>query len=161
VSVPVNKTINIPFNWTVNVHGGEHLVVAVADPDDEIPEIEEVRKLGDSIIFRGNKTVTGNNVKSYTLHVIGPDLAITNLTLDPAEPKSGDVVNISVEIENKGGTPANSTVWFYMQSNESIDGYSSGNIHNPGKLWRWSSVLLPEDTQMRFHFGSQHPFGVL
>jgi len=159
VPVPVNKTINITFNWTANVHGGEHLVVAVADPDEEIPEIEEVRKLGDSIIFRGNDSVTGNNVKKSSLHVIGPDLAITNLTLDPAAPKSGDIVNISVEIENKGSTPANSTVWFYMQSDESIYGRSAGSIHNRGELWRWSSVLLPEDTRMRFHFGSQHPFG--
>ncbi|PXF52813.1 MAG: hypothetical protein C4B56_04580 [Candidatus Methanophagaceae archaeon] len=149
VFVPVNKTINITFNWTANVHGGEHLVVAVADPDEEIPEIEEVRKLGDSIIFRGNDSVTGNNVKKCSLHVIGPDLAITNLTLDPAAPNSGDIVNISVEIENKGSTPANSTVWFYIQSNESIDG-ETGLYYDP--KWNWLSALQPEDVPMRFHF---------
>jgi len=128
------------------------LVVAVADPDEEIPEIEEVCKLGDSIIFRGNDSITGNNVKKGSLHVIGPDLAITNLTLDPAAPNSGDIVNISVEIENKGSMPANSTVWFYMQSDESIYGKTVHGYYYDPKKWNWLSALQPEDVPMRFHF---------
>ncbi|RLB86436.1 MAG: hypothetical protein DRH10_10395, partial [Deltaproteobacteria bacterium] len=150
VFVPVNDTNFAFFIWNTSIHGGDHLIVAVADPDDDLPELSETKKLGDSILFRGNKTVTGNNVKSCTLHVICPDLAITNLTLDPAEPKSGDVVNISVEIKNNGSTPANSTVQFYMQSDESILGRLKNQEYTQQESW--PLALQPADVPMRFHF---------
>jgi len=74
VFVPVNKTTNISFNWTANVHGGDHLIVAVVDPDDEFDEQEDTftppDSPPDSIIFRGNDS--GNNVKSCTLHINPP-----------------------------------------------------------------------------------------
>ncbi|MCW7073978.1 MAG: DUF3344 domain-containing protein, partial [Methanophagales archaeon] len=150
VFVPVNDTNFAFFIWNTSIHGGDHLIVAVADPDEKLAEIKEYKKLGDSILFRGNKTVTGNNVKSCTLHVIGPDLAITNLTLDPEEPKSGDVVNITVEIKNSDSTTANSTVQFYMQSDESIHGRLKNQEYTQQKSW--PLALQPADVPMRFHF---------
>ncbi|RKY62952.1 MAG: hypothetical protein DRP99_05030, partial [Candidatus Latescibacterota bacterium] len=126
------------FMWNASTHGGDHLIVAVADPDNDWVELKETKKRGDaSIAFRGNDT--GNNVKTCTLHIIGPDLNIINLSLDPAEPNIGDIVNITAEIKNNENTTANSTLWFYMYESISVQ-----------KL-PWS-LLQPEDVTMRVHF---------
>jgi len=145
VFVSVNKTTNISFNWTANVHGGDHLIVAVVDPDDEFDEqggdtFTPPGSPPDSIIFRGNDS--GNNVKSCTLHIYPPDLTISNLSINPSVPNVGDAVNITVEIKNNESTMANSTVWFYVKRDISV--------HDKTGFTR--SLRRPENAKMRVHF---------
>ncbi|HIE32334.1 MAG TPA: DUF3344 domain-containing protein [Methanosarcinales archaeon] len=176
VYLGVDETRTVSMRWDVDVAGGCHTMAAVVNPDNELDEIDppigdgNTRHLHDTILFRGD---TGNNVKNCTLHVTPLDLDITNITLVPAEPNSGDMVSATAEIRNNGGADANSTVWFYMQSNESISGEAD-----------WTRPLtiplpqLPPEVPARFHFdcieiefngtvdgsvtdshGQQHPVG--
>jgi subtilase family serine protease len=151
VYLGIGETRTVSMRWGVDVAGGCHMMAAVVNPDRELDEINPpggTRYLpySTTIQFRGD---TGNNAKNCTLHVTRPDLDITNITLVPAEPNSGDMVSATAEIENNGAD-ASSTVWFYMQNNESISGVADNrgdyDIH-----WSQSSVLQPE-VPIRFHF---------
>jgi subtilase family serine protease len=147
VPLEVNETKTVSMRWDANVVGGYHLIAAVVNPENELEEINPpggTKSLHDSIRFRGSDT--GNNVKNCTLHVIPLDLNITDLTLVPSKPNIGDVVDVTTEIRNNGDVEANSTVWFYMERNESIAEKSSSE-----GSWQWRTALQPE-VPMRFHF---------
>ena len=152
VYVEAGKTSNTSITWNANIAGGEHMIVAVADPDNERaePDGKETKKIGDSLIFKGNET--GNNVKNCMLHVISPQLNITNLTLDPAQPLVGDEVNVTAEIKNEGNELAKSMVWFYMEQDVSIPfSKSEAGIGYTGKWCPSWSVPLPENKSIRVH----------
>ena len=135
VYVKVNETETVSITWDVDVAGGCHLIVAVANPDGEVDEIEGITPHGEGILFRGGDDDTGNNVKNCTLYVNPLDLDIINIALVPAELNIGDVVNISAEIRNNGSAEANSMVRFYME-----------------KTYSQSLILQTEDVLMRVHF---------
>jgi len=146
VHLEVNKTETVSMRWDVDVVGGCHLIAAVVNPDNELEELNPpggTKPLHDSIRLRGD---TGNNVKNCTLHVTRPDLDITNITLVPTEPDSGDMVSATAEIVNKG-RDASSTVWFYMQSNESISGEAES-----GRVQTLPLPQLQPEVPVRFHF---------
>ena len=147
VRVELNETETVSIAWDVDVAGGCHLIAAVVNPDNEVKEAEGITPHGDVILFRGE---TGNNVKNCTLHVTPLDLNITNLTLVPAEPNIGDIVNVSAEIMNSGSAEANSTVWFYMEKDEPVSGRIFTGLWE-SSTWSWSSELQPE-AQIRYHF---------
>jgi hypothetical protein len=146
VPLEVNKTETVYRRWNVDVVGGCHMIAAVINPDNELEEFGGTGTgcIHDSIQFRGD---TGNNVKNCTLHVKPLDPDITDLTLFPAEPNIGDLVDVSATIRNNGDAEVNSTVWFYMEKDELISG-SDGSA--PG-LWS-ESISQPGDCQMRVHF---------
>ncbi|CAD6494524.1 MAG: hypothetical protein EMLJLAPB_00819 [Candidatus Argoarchaeum ethanivorans] len=147
VHLEVNETKTVSVSWNVDVVGGCHMIAAVVNPDNKLEELDcGVIYLHDTIRFRGDDVSLGNNVKNCTLQVNPLDLDIINITLDSEEPNSGDLVNVSATIINNGGAEVNSTVWFYMQSNESIYRRSSW-----GEPQSWSSALQPE-VPIRFHF---------
>jgi len=122
IFVEAGKTNNTPLiSWSANVTGGDHLIYAVVNPDNELTEWPQfTHRLGKSIILK-NQTLAGNNVKSCTLHVIKPDLKLKTLTLDPPKPVEGDLVNLSTAIKNEGYDKVNSTVWFFMEDEISKD----------------------------------------
>ena len=154
VYVGVNETNTTSISWNANIPGGDHLIVVVVDPDDLVDEWpDDTRKIGDSIILKGNRSITGNNVKNRTLHVITSQLNITNLIIQPTHPVIGDKVNVTAVVENEGSEHANSTVWFYMEKNESISCDIPPRVHPVGAHYSQTwSVSQPECLPMRVHF---------
>ena len=142
VYLGIGETKTVSRRWDVDVAGGRHLIAAVVNPDNELEEIDcGVIPLHDTIRFRDNR----NNVKNCTLHVTPLNLGMGEITLVPAEPNIGDIVDVTAEIRNNGGAEADSMIWFYMQSNESI----SEHVGEKG----WSrSFALPPEVPIRFHF---------
>jgi len=150
VYVEVGKTNSTSIPWRVDVTGGDHLIYAVVNPDNNLTEWPQLtHRLGKSIILK-NQTLAGNNVKNCTLHVIKPDLNITKLTLDPPKPVEGDLVNVTADIRNEGIEKANSTVWFYMEEE------GKGKVPSTsGVTWSpyvVSSLSRPENMTIRVHF---------
>ena len=150
VYLGIGETKTVSMSWDVGVAGGCHMIAAVVNPDNELDEISSQQGGGgdtvdhyDTIHFRGD---TGNNAKNCTLRVTRPDLDITNITLVPAEPNSGDMVSATAKIENRGAN-ASSTVWFYMQSDESVSEWANDT--------RTRTLPLPQlqpGVPVRFHF---------
>ncbi|MCK4527955.1 DUF3344 domain-containing protein, partial [candidate division WOR-3 bacterium] len=149
-----NTNSTPPISWNANIHGGDHLIYAVVDPDNNFSEWpEDITTIGETIIFK-DPSRAGNNVKSCILHVRSPQLNLTNLTLNPP-PVIGKKVNVTAVVENKGNETANSTVWFYMEQDVS-DGSYSISRNRPGH-WTWEdlpvwSVSQPEHLPTRVHF---------
>ncbi|RLE67889.1 MAG: hypothetical protein DRJ45_08760, partial [Thermoprotei archaeon] len=139
---------NVSFEWRANIHGGMHSIIAVADPDNKYDEDDDIREVGDSILFIGD---TGNNVKRCIIHVIPANISILNLTIEPDAPEIGDRVNIIAHVKNENvSESADSLLKFYMEREIS-------------ERWRscsWEStqlslsLLQPEDSLMRIHFAS-------
>ncbi|MBA7511250.1 hypothetical protein ES705_03241 [subsurface metagenome] len=151
VYVEVGKTNDTSITWRANITGGDHLIFAVADPDDEFIEWpDDTNELGESIILK-NQILAGNNVQNCTLRVIESDLNIT-LTLEPPQPVVGDLVNVIAEVKNEGSEKANSTVWFYMGKDIPEKVHKSGN---KGGSYVISSLPQSENIEnmsMRVHF---------
>ena len=148
VYIEVGKTNNTSITWRANITGGDHLIFAVVDPDEEFIEWpDDTNKLGKSIILK-NQTLAGNNVKSCTLHIIKSDLNLT-LTLEPPQPVVGDLVNVTAKVTNEGSETANSAVWFYMEKE------GEGKVIKDGKgdeMHVVSSLSQPENMTMRVRF---------
>ncbi|MFC2006099.1 CARDB domain-containing protein [Chloroflexota bacterium] len=71
------------------------------------------------VITDSNERVTKsdetNNVKTFYLSALAPDLIIEAITWSPANPSKGDIVTFSVKIKNQGGGSAiRSRVNFYV-----------------------------------------------
>lgn len=86
-------------NWTASE--GNHELTIRADPDEEIEELSE-----------------GNNELVQALP-IGTDLAIVDVSVDPAEPEPGEEVTALAIVENNGtvATP-NTNASFELEGNE-------------------------------------------
>ena len=155
VYVEVNKTNSTLISWRVNVTGGDHLIYAVVNPDNELIEWpQSIHKLGNSIILK-NQTLAGNNVRSCSLQVIEPDLKIKPpLTVEPSKPVEGDPVNVTAAIINEGVENVTSTVWFYMENEISKDiQENEPNVgHTVKKNRSLFLLLLPENVSIRAHF---------
>ncbi len=90
------------FTWTAQA--GSHAIKAVADSNDVVTESNET-----------------NNVKTYSLSTLAPDLIIETISWSPESPSKGDTVTFSVTVKNQGNDRAGSSrVYFY------IDGSSRG-----------------------------------
>ena len=95
------------FTWTAQA--GSHAIKAVADSNNEITESNET-----------------NNIKTYSLSTLAPDLIIESIIWSPESPSEGDTVTFSVTIKNQGnGRASPSRVDFY------IDGSSRGSQEVP------------------------------
>ena len=105
-SINATDVQNITINWTATP-AGEHLIVAIVDPEDVIPEINET-----------------NNVQLSFILVQGPDLVISNIwllnntdgiELNATNITAGELVNITANITNRGVLPAyNFNVSFFL-----------------------------------------------
>ena len=107
-SLPVvlNTTQNITVNWLA-APAGEHCIVAIIDPEDAIPEINET-----------------NNVQMNFSLVQGPDLIVSDIKLlnitygtklNAANISADELVNITANITNIGVQPANNfNVGFFI-----------------------------------------------
>ena len=148
VYVEPDKINSTSITWRANVTGGDHVIYAVVDPDNEVPEWPgDFTKVGESIILK-DPVRAGNNVKSCILHVNRTQLSITSLTLDPSKPVIENRVNVTAVIENKGNKTANSTAGFYIEKllEPSIP-YSKP--HGP-EVWT-CSIFQPEKRPIRVH----------
>ena len=148
VYVEPDKINSTSIPWRANVTGGDHLIYAVVDPDNEVPEWPgDFTKVGESIILK-DPVRAGNNVKSCLLHVNRTQLSITSLTLDPSKPVIENRVNVTAVIENKGNETVNSTAGFYIEKllEPSIP-YSKP--HGP-EVWT-CSIFQPEKRPIRIH----------
>jgi subtilase family serine protease len=115
-----NESRTLTSIW--NASTGDHTITIIADPDDEIGEIDEL-----------------NNNKSIPIHVgASRDPAIINLTNTPLNPSDGDDVAITAEVRNNGNKTANFTVDFWENTSKryetdsshiSVPGASFVNIH--------------------------------
>ncbi len=95
------------FTWTAEA--GSHVIKAVADSNNEVTESNET-----------------NNIKTYSLSTLAPDLIIESITWSPESPSKGDTVTFSVTVKNQGNNRASpSRVDFY------IDGSSRGSQEVP------------------------------
>jgi len=100
--IDAGATVAETFTWTAQA--GSHAIKAVADANNEVTESNET-----------------NNVKTYTLSTLAPDLIIQDITWSPEDPSKGDSIAFSVTIKNQGSARAGSSrVTFY------IDGSSRG-----------------------------------
>ena len=145
VDVESDKNKSVPITWRANITGGDHLIYVVVDPDNKVAEWPcDLTKIGESIILK-DPAKAGNNVKSCVLHVLSPQLHITNLTLDPSKPVIENKVNVTAVIENKGNETVNSTVGFYVEKNLGIRGKQYAT-------YDWDCLISqPEDLPIRVH----------
>ncbi len=145
VDVESDKNKSVPITWRANITGGDHLIYVVVDPDNKVAEWPcDLTKIGESIILK-DPAKAGNNVKSCVLHVLSPQLHITNLTLDPSKPVIENKVNVTAVIENKGNETVNSTVGFYVAKNLGIRGKQYAT-------YDWDCLISqPEDLPIRVH----------
>ncbi|PXF58351.1 MAG: hypothetical protein C4B59_13370 [Candidatus Methanogaster sp.] len=98
-----------------NASTGDHIITVIADPDDEIGEIDEL-----------------NNNESILIHVnASRDPALINLTNTPLNPSDGDDVAITAEVRNNGNKTANFTIDFWENTSKRYETDSS-HIHVPG-----------------------------
>ncbi|MFZ2071321.1 MAG: CARDB domain-containing protein [Halobacteriota archaeon] len=143
VYVEPDKINNISFTWNAKITGGDHLIYAVVDPGNEVPEWPgDFTIVGESIILK-DPVSAGNNVKSCILQVNHTQLSITNLTLAPSKPVIENKINVTAMIENNGNETANSTVQFYIE--KSLE-------HTPGTGEERYSIFQPENLPIRVHF---------
>jgi len=143
-----DKINSTSITWRANVTGGDHLVYAVVDPDNEVPEWPgDFTKVGESIILK-DPVRAGNNVKSCLLHVNRTQMRIASLTLDPSKPVIENRVNVTAVIENKGNETLNSTAGFYIEKRlEPSIPYSKS--YGP-EVWT-CSIFQPEKRPIRVH----------
>lgn len=101
---------------------GEHDASATADPGDEIDETDET-----------NNTATD----TFTVEPDEPDLVVSDITTDPAEPEAGQNVTLTATVENQGHTAAgNSTLIFQ------VNGTQIGDAVNVSELEPGESVQV-------------------
>lgn len=101
---------------------GEHDASATADPGDEIEETDEA-----------NNTAT----HTFTVAPDEPDLVVSDITTDPAEPEAGQNVTLTATVENQGHTAAgNSTLIFR------VNGTQLGDAVNVSELAPGDSVQV-------------------
>ncbi len=112
------------FTWEATE--GTHIIKAVADTSESVTETDET-----------------NNVNTYTLATLAPDLIIQSITWSPSSPSGGDSITFSIVIKNQGNTQSRSTnLNFY------IDGNTRGTQEiaaiNPGasltKTYLWTAL---------------------
>ena len=99
-SIPAGETATGTFTWKAKL--GEHIIKAVVDYNDDVPESDET-----------------NNEKEFTFSettVPEPDLFIESLTWHPLNPSPGETVTFTVIIKNQGSGRARS-FWIYYYIN--------------------------------------------
>jgi len=90
------------FTWTAQA--GPHTIKAVADSSEMVAETDE-----------------NNNIKTFTMSTLAPDLIVQSITWSPENPSKGDSIVFTITIRNQGNSRARpSTVLLY------IDGISRG-----------------------------------
>ncbi|MCK4862902.1 MAG: hypothetical protein KAS25_01335 [Dehalococcoidales bacterium] len=90
------------FTWTAQA--GPHTIKAVADSSEMVAETDE-----------------NNNIKTFTMSTLAPDLIVQSITWSPDTPSRGDSIVFTITIRNQGNSRARpSTVHLY------IDGISRG-----------------------------------
>ena len=86
---------------------GDHNITVIADPENEIYELNE-----------------SNNASTWRIHVKAPELTVTNITFDPDKSMiyKSESINITVEVTNYGDKDAtNATVSIYEWADRHID----------------------------------------
>ncbi|HJH26597.1 MAG TPA: hypothetical protein C5S37_07430 [Methanophagales archaeon] len=127
----MNESKNITVEWTAST--GEHTIAAIADPDNEIGEIDEER--GES----------NNEFNTSVIHVnASRDPTIVELSSAPLYPEEGDNVEITAVVRNNGTKEANFTVDLWESTKKDFTINSAHNI----SVWgaSWVSVHLKEIT---------------
>ncbi|MBI5485404.1 MAG: hypothetical protein HY888_13240, partial [Deltaproteobacteria bacterium] len=87
-SIPAGQSLRATFDWTGIAESGERIISVQVDPDNAVQEFTK-----------------DDNFTFTTLDILSlPDLAITanSITINPATPKSGDQVAITVTVQNAG-----------------------------------------------------------
>jgi hypothetical protein len=96
--------------WTVLVSEGNYTLEAVLDPQNAVA--------GNHSRNTGSATVTVKPSEDQ-----GPDVAVTNLTVNPLDPADGEKVVVSVTIRNRGFTSAADIVVSLL-----VNGLHAGNV---------------------------------
>ena len=85
--------------FTRTAQAGSHTLKVIADSNNEVTENNET-----------------NNVKTYMVSTLAPDLIIESITWSPAYPTIGDTVTFTVTIKNQGSSKASySYVAYYIE----------------------------------------------
>ncbi len=101
---------------------GEHDASATAEPGDEIEETDEA-----------NNTAT----HTFTVEPDEPDLVVSDITTDPAEPEAGQSVTLTATVENQGHTAAGNNTLIFR-----INGTQLGEPVNVSELAPGESVQV-------------------
>ena len=123
ISLLRNETLYISTTWKATI--GDHILWVTADPDETIFETSEE-----------------NNADSINVFVNAPDLDVTDIELNPADPMDGDETWINATIANQGFQRANnfSVDIFYEYSEfegslEPFESYSADGGNPWGERW--------------------------
>ena len=98
--------VNIAMSTAVNVTPGTYYLGVIVDVDNQLAETDE----SNNVLAGGALTV-----------VSGRDLVVTNL-LAPIQAGVGGTIDVSLQVENQGGTDASSTFYtrYYLSSDAEI-----------------------------------------
>ncbi|MBN1161218.1 MAG: hypothetical protein JXA17_04665 [Dehalococcoidales bacterium] len=89
-SIPAGETT--AFSFIIILSAGQHNINILADCEEMIDELDE-----------------DNNESVITFSTIAPDLVIRTISYSPLDAVIGDVVTISVKLENRGNSEASNT----------------------------------------------------
>ncbi|MCK4274065.1 MAG: hypothetical protein KAW90_04175 [Dehalococcoidales bacterium] len=98
-SLVAGTSTTTAFTWKAQI--GSHTIKAIADPSEIISETDE-----------------NNNIKTFTMSTLAPDLIVQSITWSPDEPSRGDSIVFTITIRNQGNSRARpSTVHLYIDGN--------------------------------------------
>ena len=97
-SIPAGETVT--FSFIIILATGQHTFTILADCEELIGELDE-----------------DNNESIITFSTIAPDLVIRTISYSPLDASIGDVITISVKLENRGNSEASN-----MRLALSVDG---------------------------------------
>jgi subtilase family serine protease len=122
---PGNGTEYAQIEWNDMCSPGKHNIIVVADPDEEIYEIDET-----------------NNKLTQEIFLNTPELVLESLDILPSNPKRGETMKINVTIVNKGERNAsnvNLTIYDWAKRHIENDSNQSG----PGR----KIIKIPNETK--------------
>jgi len=133
--IPVGQAVRVATEWQGIAENGERIISVQVDPDNIIQEIGK-----------------DDNFTFTTLDILNlPDLAISDssIVINPATPKSGDPVSVSVTVQNAGDQEARN-VTVLLKEGEAVVGSTVIPLIN-GNSQSSSAIIYSNSAQTGKH----------